>query len=268
MKNIELYNETNSGEAVTDVCELQNALQIAQQENTRLKEANKIKDELMSVATHQIRGPLGAIRGYASLLKEGDYGELPSNFIEPLDIILKSSDSLQKMVNDLLADSQIGLGVMRYYRKDFDFSHLVTEVINEMRKSISPEIDLRLDIPHEVLTVHGDKAKLKQVLLNLVDNAGKYTKEGWIEISVRNSGEGKVIFSVRDSGVGIKPETMPLLFQKFSRCSDASKSNIHGTGLGLYVAKRMLEAHNGRIWAESEGESKGSQFYVELDLVK
>jgi signal transduction histidine kinase len=77
-----------------------------------------------------------------------------------------------------------------------------------------------------------------------------------------------VIFSVRDSGVGIKPETMPLLFQKFSRCSDASKSNIHGTGLGLYVAKRMLEAHNGRIWAESEGESKGSQFYVELDLVK
>jgi signal transduction histidine kinase len=267
MNNIEAYNQTNSPETSTEVQKLQEALRKVLEENDRLRESNKQKDEHISLATHQIRGPLGAIRGYASLLREGDYGELPEKFIEPLQIIEKSSSSLLKMVNDLLADSQMGQGVMRYYRKDFDFSHLVTEVINEMKKTLNPALDLRLDIPAELFMVHGDKAKLKQVLLNLVDNASKYTKEGWVEISIRKNKEGKILFSIKDSGVGIKAETMPLLFQKFSRCSDASKSNIHGTGLGLYVARRMLEAHNGRIWAESEGEGKGSQFYVELDLI-
>ena len=116
-------------------------------------------------------------------------------------------------------------------------------------------------------SIHEDKAKLKQVFINLIDNATKYTKAGWIEIGLNPKGEDSVLFSVKDSGVGISKDTMPLLFRKFSRAKDAHGANILGTGLGLYVAKKMMEAQNGQIWAESEGVGKGSQFYVELKLI-
>ena len=233
-----------------------------------LKKSNELKDEFVSMATHQIRSPLGAIKGYISLITEGDYGVVLEELHEPLNIILKSVDTLGKTVNDFLDLSRINQGEMRYYKKDFDLADLVNEVVNEMRKQIiDTGLDLKINLSKENLIVHGDKAKLKHVLLNLVDNASKYTKTGFIKINLHRK-NNKVVFSIKDSGVGIKPRTMPLLFQKFSRCIDASHTNILGTGLGLYIAKKMLEAQNGRIWAESDGENKGSQFYVELDLVK
>ena len=239
----------------------------AREEIQALRESNAQKTEFVSLATHQIRGPLGAIRGYISLIIEGDYGQIPESLNEPLNIIFKSVDSLGKTVNDYLDVTRMEQGGMRYYRKDFDLSHLTFEAVSEMRMIIEGKgLELRLNISAEVLTIHGDKAKIKHILLNLLDNACKYTKNGWIEVSL-NQKDSRALFCVRDTGVGIKPETIPLLFQKFSRDTEANKTNIHGTGLGLYVAKKMVEAQNGRIWAESEGEDKGSQFYVELDLI-
>ncbi len=247
--------------------ELEKALAEAHNLIESLKASNTLANEFVSFAAHQIRGPIGAIKGYISLVLEGDFGDVPPGFAEPLNIVLKSTDNLGKTVNDFLDVSRIEQGEMRYYRKDFDLTHLANEAINEMKKIIEGKgLEIRLHISPEVLTIHGDKAKIKHVLLNLVDNACKYTDKGWIEISLAKN-DRKVIFCVRDSGVGIRPETMPLLFQKFSRCIAAGKTNIHGTGLGLYVAKKMMEDQNGRVWAESEGEGKGSQFYVELDLI-
>ncbi|MFA6797631.1 MAG: ATP-binding protein, partial [Candidatus Paceibacterota bacterium] len=96
----------------------------------------------------------------------------------------------------------------------------------------------------------------------------KYTKEGSITVSLEKKDNSKVLLAIKDTGVGIAKETLPHLFEKFSRAKDAFKTNILGTGLGLYVAKKMMEAHKGRVWAESEGEGKGSQFYVEFEGVK
>ena len=227
------------------------------------------KNEFISLATHQIRGPLGAIRGYVSLLLEGGYGNVPKEFIEPLDIIFRSTDTLNKTVSDFLDISRIEQGEMKYYLKDFNIVDLVHEVVDEMKLGIEKDnLELRLKISKEECVVHEDKAKLKQVLINLVDNAHKYTKNGWIEIGLHKNKKETVIFSVKDSGVGISKETMPLLFKKFSRAQDAHGVNILGTGLGLYIAKKILEAKGGRIWAESEGKNKGSQFFVELNIVK
>lgn len=269
MNNLKPFNQN------TDFCVDLNSLNPreellrAQKIIEKLKKTNEQKDEFVSLATHQIRSPLGAIRGYISLIIEGDYGVVSEELYEPLNIILKSVDTLGKTVNDFLDLSRIDQGEMRYYKKDFDLTQLANEVVNEMKKGIiDTGLDLKINISTEPLIVHGDKTKLKHVLLNLLDNASKYTKTGFIKINLHRKNNDKVVFSIKDSGVGIKPKTMPLLFQKFSRCAEASQTNILGTGLGLYIAKKMLEAQNGRIWAESEGENKGSQFYVELDLVK
>jgi signal transduction histidine kinase len=234
-------------------------------DNLQLKKANQLKDEFVSLATHQIRGPVGAIKGYISLIMEGDYGEISKNLTEPLGIIFKSTDSLSKTVNDFLDVSRIEQGEMRYYLKDFDLVDLVNEVVSEMKTLMRGNgLELHLNIASGPLLVHHDKAKFKHVLTNLIDNANKYTKKGFIEIGLKRKSKDKILFSVKDSGVGIKAETMPKLFEKFSRDVDANKANIHGTGLGLYVAKKMVEAHHGRIWAESDGANKGSQFYVEI----
>jgi signal transduction histidine kinase len=262
-------NENKLLESSEKLIELQNKINSIEKANGELKKINHLKNEFISLATHQIRGPLGAVKGYISLILEGDYGNVPKEFIEPLDIIFKSMDSLNKTVSDFLDISRIEQGEMRYYLKDFNIVDLVNEVVNELKLNIQKKgLELRLDIEIGTFILHQDKTKLKQVLINLIDNSCKYTKTGWIEIGLKKNSEKTILFSIKDSGVGISKETIPLLFKKFSRANDAHGTNILGTGLGLYVAKKIIETQNGRIWVESLGEGKGSQFYFELNLVK
>ncbi len=232
--------------------------------NDKLKELDAMKSQFVSLATHQIRGPLSAIKGYISLILEGDYGKVPVGFVEPLDTIFKSIDSLSHMVTDFLDVSRIDLGQMKYDFTVFDLRDLVAEVAKELRLNVEAKgLEFRTKITESKCLIKADRVKLKQVINNLIDNSSKYTKHGWLEVSIEKKGE-HVLFAVKDSGVGISAETMPQLFQRFSRAKDANQTNILGTGLGLYLAKKMVEANSGRIWAESEGKEKGAQFYLEL----
>jgi signal transduction histidine kinase len=236
--------------------------------NEKLKGLDLMKSEFVSLATHQIRGPLAAIKGYISLMIEGDYGQVPQTFNEPLTTIFKSTDSLSRMVTDFLDVSRLDLGQMKYEYTNFDFRELVDEVIKELKPNIDAKgLELRVKVTNEPCNIKADRTKLKQVLNNLVDNSSKYTKQGWLEVSVEKI-EGKVLFAVKDSGVGISKETLAVLFQRFSRAKKANDTNILGTGLGLYIAKKIVEENSGKVWAESEGEGKGAQFYVELKLVE
>jgi len=262
-------NESRLLESREKMKSLQDKIVSMEKSNGTLRKINHLKNEYISLATHQIRGPLGAIKGYVSLLLEGDYGKVPNEFVEPLDIIFRSTDSLNKTVNDFLDISRIEQGEMKYHLKDFDIVKLVDEVVNEMRISITKNgLDLRLNIIKGEYILHDDRVKLKQVLINLIDNANKYTNKGWIEVGLVKNKENTLLFSVKDNGIGIPKQTIPLLFKKFSRDQGAQSANILGTGLGLYIAKKLIEARNGKIWAESEGEGKGAQFYVEIDLLK
>ena len=112
--------------------------------------------------------------------------------------------------------------------------------------------------------VRADKTKLKQVLLNIIDNSVKYTNKGSVTVSAFKKDDTMVRIEIKDTGLGISPEVMPKLFIKFSRSSDATDANIMGTGLGLFIAKSFIEAHEGHVWAESEGIGKGSTFIIEL----
>ncbi len=236
--------------------------------NERLKELDQLKSEFVSLASHQIRGPLTAIKGYTSLIMEGDYGEVPKQLSEPIETIFKSSQSLVVIVEDFLNVSRIEQGKMKYDISIFDLNALAQEVAMEMKPTIEKKgLGITLSLASESVNVSGDRGKVKQIIGNLLDNAIKYTPKGGIEMGlVSEKDKGLVRIAIKDTGVGIKPQTMPYLFKKFSRAEDASKFNILGTGLGLYVAKEMIKAQGGKIWAESEGEGKGSTFFVEFKV--
>jgi signal transduction histidine kinase len=233
--------------------------------NDRLKVLDKQKTEFVSLASHQLRAPMTAIKGYIALILDGDYGELPQQMREPVNRIYSSTQSLIQIVGDFLDVTRIELGTMKFTLSDFDFKDLVKDVINELTPNIeNSKLEFKFEFPEEAMPLRGDAAKIKQVMNNLIDNAVKYTKQGWVHAKVERLGT-KYRFSVQDTGVGISPEALPKLFAKFVRAENANEANVIGTGLGLYVAKQMIEKHNGRIWAESEGIGKGSTFFVEIE---
>jgi signal transduction histidine kinase len=235
--------------------------------NVRLKVLDQQKTEFISLASHQLRGPLTAIKGYASMVLEGDFGPTTDPIKETVSKILKSTSDLVVLVGDFLDVSRIEQGRMQYNFEHFDIAEEVETVITELKPTIEKaHLTVSYDIDKNLnYAVDGDRGKLKQVIGNLIDNSIKYTPHGSIHVWLTRKENNKILITISDTGVGIKKEVLPNLFEKFSRAPDASKTNILGTGLGLYIAKKMVEAHHGRIWAESAGENKGASFFVELE---
>jgi signal transduction histidine kinase len=237
--------------------------------NVHLQELDQQKSEFVSLASHQLRGPLTAIKGYASMLLDNDFGEVKDGVRDAVDKIYKSTQDLVVVVGDYLDVSRIEQGRMQYDFTDFDMRDLVATIITELRPNIERakltmefDFDTTGDFP-----VHADQGKIKQVISNIIDNAIKYCPKGGIHIWLSHKADKKALVTISDTGVGIHPDVLPRLFEKFTRAPDASKTNIMGTGLGLYVARKMIEAHHGKIWAESDGVGKGSSFFIELDLI-
>lgn len=258
-----LQNARREAEARTRIEQLAHDLQAA---NVKLRDLDKQKTEFVSFATHQIRSPLTSIKGNAAMILEGDYGPINDQLKGAVNVMLTSIKTLGNVVEDYLNISRIELGTMRYDMKVMDFKELVAEVMNEQKTNIEAKgLKHSVSIDEsQTYRIKADPDKFKQVLMNTVDNSTKYTKEGSIEVSLEKTARGTIRFAVKDTGVGIDPAVMPKLFQKFSRAKNANEANIHGTGLGLFIAKEIVAAHGGRMWAESEGEGKGSQFYVEV----
>lgn len=264
-----VIKEVNQRERIE---KLAGELQVA---NDRLRELDTQKSEFVSFATHQLRAPLTAMKGYASLILEGDLGKLSHVMRDAVTRIYDSSKTLTSIVDDYLNISRIELGSMKYTFEQVDLKQLVEDVIAELKPNIEKSklsFSFKMDShmnkegdKDKKFMVQADRDKFKQIILNLIDNSVKYTPSGSVEVSVYKNNAKKIIFSVKDTGIGIAPEVLPKLFAKFSRADNANKQNIHGTGLGLFVAKEIVLAHNGKIWAESAGEGRGSAFFVELE---
>ena len=234
--------------------------------NVRLLELDKQKSEFVSLASHQLRGPLTAIKGYASMLVEGDYGSIGSEVGEILKRIQISAHDMARLITDYLDVSRIELGRMKYTSERFSMRDLVQEVAKEIAPNIpADKVKLSINISADSIEVVGDRNKLKQVVGNFIDNAVKYTPRGEVQVSLARQ-NGKARFEVRDNGLGISPQSLAGLFQKFARAQNASKSNIRGTGLGLYIAKTIVDYHKGAVSVKSDGEGKGSTFAFEIPL--
>lgn len=234
--------------------------------NDKLKDLDRLKTEFLSLASHQLRSPLTAIKGYASMVLEGDYGKITKKVNDAVSRIFQSSNNLQIIVEDLLNVSKIEQGGMKFEMTDFDFAEIVKSVTSDLSINANTK-NIKLSYitdPNKKFIVYGDQIKLRQVVLNFVDNSIKYTREGHIETQIIEK-DGKMIFSVKDTGMGLTPEIISTLFQKFNR-GDGARMNTSGSGLGLYLAKEIVKAHGGRVWVESEGLEKGSTFFVELRI--
>ncbi len=237
--------------------------------NEDLQELDRQKDQFLSIASHQFRSPLTAIKGYGSLLMEGAYGKIPEKMKEPIDRMFKSADALTLIVEDFLNISRIEQGRMTYNFENTDIADMVKEVVDEQRVVIEGK-GLKLTFKASKKGSYVSKidvGKIRQVIINLIDNAAKYTPKGTISVEVDKS-HGQILVSIKDTGVGISEDNINKLFKLFARTKNAHKVNVSGTGLGLYVAKQMVEAHGGRVWAESKGEGKGSTFFMEIDELK
>jgi signal transduction histidine kinase len=239
--------------------------------NARLQELDKMKSEFVSIASHQLRSPLTAIRGYASMVLDGSCGKVSKDVKDAVGRVHEASGYMARSIEDYLNVSRIEAGNMHYEYERFDLKDAASKVVAELQPA-AQERGLTLTFTSACTrecSVYADIGKVRQIIHNLVDNALKYTKEGSVIVTleqVRN--EEAAHISIKDTGVGMSSATIGGLFGKFVRTKDAQLINTSGAGLGLYIARKMMEEMGGSVTAESEGEGKGSTFHITVPLSK
>jgi signal transduction histidine kinase len=247
--------------------EVERATKELQVANVQLKKLDKAKSEFISIASHQLRTPLTVIKGYISMISQGDFGKMPVTIIKPMERVFQSTNRIIGLINDLLDISRIESGRMEYEFAKNDLTKIIEDVVGELEQHAKNKglqfeyFGTKEKIPQIML----DEKRVREVVMNLIDNAIKYTEQGFVKVELKKL-DNTVRFCVSDSGRGIDSDEMPMLFQKFSRAKGAQLMHTEGTGLGLYIAKQIIEKHGGKIWAESEGRGKGSKFCIDFKI--
>jgi signal transduction histidine kinase len=247
--------------------EVEKATHDLKKANEQLIKLDQAKSDFISIASHQLRTPLTVVKGYISMILERNFGDITPKLEDPLDKIYESNDRLIKLVENLLNISRIESGRLQFEAKKMHLEDLATSVVDELSSyAAKKKIKLTLKKPKKALPeVKIDEEKIRQVVMNLIDNAIKYTKQGSVTVEVSKR-EDNIRFCVIDSGMGIDPKDQVNLFKKFHRGEGTVLVHTEGTGLGLYVARNMLDMHKGKIWAESKGVGKGSKFCFEIPI--
>ena len=237
------------------------------QEIERLSNA---KSEFISIASHQLRTPLTAIKGYISMILEGSYGGVPDRSKEPMKKVYESNERLIGLVNNLLSLSRIESGRMEIHLEELSIEDIISKVLDIFTiEARNKGLYLKFKKPKKALPkLSLDSEKIIDVISNVVNNCIKYTPKGGITIELEKVKNkfNKIRIKVSDTGEGMTKTELSKMFESFSRGIAGEKLSPEGAGLGLYIARKYVEMHDGRIWAESEGKGKGSTFYIELPI--
>lgn len=243
---------------------LQQRIDVATKElrssNAQLKHLDEIKDEFMSMASHQLRTPLTSIKGYLSMVLEGDAGKVTPQQERLLLEAFNSSERMVRLISDFLNVSRLQTGKFTIEKKRFDMRHVVEQEVRDLEMiANSHAIKLRLNMSKQPMPVLADEDKVRQVMMNFIDNAIYYSNaKSTIVINLERV-RGDVAFTVVDTGIGVPVEEQAKLFTKFFRAENARKQRPDGTGVGLFLARRVITAHRGTILFSSK-EGKGSTF--------
>jgi PAS domain S-box-containing protein len=229
------------------------------------EEANRLKSQFLSNVSHELRTPLNAIIGYTSLLLDEIYGSVADDQKMPLEGVKRNADDLLKLVNDVLDLSKIESGKLTLDLEEVNVSSLIEEVLSAMKplfeeRSLSVESRIETGVP----LLYSDPGKIKQVIVNLLSNAVKFTKQGGIVIRVKNQfRQNRVEMAIQDTGIGIRKEELPKIFDAFHQVDGAATREFGGVGLGLAIVKEMMDRLHGDVTVESE-YGEGSIFTVYL----
>lgn len=236
--------------------------------NARLKELDRLKSQFLANMSHELRTPLNSVIGFSEVLIDGLLGEMPPEQKECVENIYVSGEHLMALINDVLDLSKIEAGHMELAPEIFD----VRKVIQDVEKTVKPMFGdksqiLTIDHGDDLPALTADRVRLRQVLLNLLSNAHKFTPpEHEITLSCGLADRATMVFSVMDTGIGIKPEDQEIIFEEFRQADGSAGREVEGTGLGLAISKRLVEMHGGSIWLESEyGQGTTFSFLLPLD---
>ncbi|MNK63252.1 Alkaline phosphatase synthesis sensor protein PhoR [compost metagenome] len=235
-----------------------------QRANEKLRELDRLKSDFINSASHELRTPLTSIKGYAEFLEDGIGGELTPQQDLFVTQIQQSADRLQFLVEDLLDFARLEAGTFRLSPQEADLSRVVEKGLSSLLPQASDsKLTLEAEVPADPMILRMDPKRIEQVLFNLVGNAIKFTPAGGrIRVSVAPK-DSEFELAIQDSGVGISPEHLPRLFEKFFQVDPTNTREHSGAGLGLAISKSLIEAHGGRIGVESQ-PGEGSTFWFTL----
>lgn len=232
--------------------------------NIRLKELDHLKSMFIASMSHELRTPLNSIMGFTGIILQGMVGKISDEQRKQLTMVKSSSTHLLSLINDIIDVSKVEAGKVDIYVKKFDLLSITKEIINSFTV-LTKEKDLKIDLemPKKIM-VESDERRVKQILVNFVSNAIKFTDKGSVSVCVLQISDSAIEISVADTGIGIKNEDMDKLFKAFSRIPVEGVIK-EGTGLGLYLSRKISELLGGEIKAESEF-GKGTVFTLTLPI--
>jgi signal transduction histidine kinase/DNA-binding response OmpR family regulator len=246
---------------------IENARAYAELQKTaeQLKEVDRLKSQFLANMSHELRTPLNSIIGFSRVILKGIDGPLTDMQRTDLQAVYDGGQHLLGLINDILDISKIEAGRMELAFENVDLAGIIKGVMSTAIALVKDKsIELQQSVPPDLPTVRGDGRRMRQVLLNLVANATKFTEEGFIRVEAE-AHSTEVIISVADSGIGIPPDKLEAIFEPFTQADASTTRRVGGTGLGLSISKRLTEIHGGRIWVESTLDV-GTTFYVTFPL--
>lgn len=234
--------------------------------NEQLKVLDKARAEFISIASHQLRTPPATMKWYLGAVLNGDFGHLSNELKAALERTMVTNEAQIATIDDLLNASRIERGKLEFFFEKNSLEPIVSALVEQLQPlALMKKMHINYRKPSQVLPdILMDKEKIRQVINNMIDNAIKYSKQGEIKVALESDGENLIV-SVQDTGKGMSKTDQTKLFQKYSRGSD-SVTHATGLGLGMYVAKVIVEQHGGKIWAESPGVGLGSTFRFSLPI--
>lgn len=262
IERAQLFNELSTART-----KLQQRAEALEKANARLKELDRLKSQFLASMSHELRTPLNSILGFSEVLLDGLVGEVPNEQRDCLNNIHSSGKHLLALINDVLDLSKIEAGRMELELSTFAVSELILEVQATTLPLIEKKSQtLHVEAEENLPPLTADRIRIRQVLLNLLSNAYKFTPTGGeITLLCRSTDSAGMLFSVKDTGIGIKPENQEVIFEEFRQIEEKSLQEVSGTGLGLAISKRLIAMHGGNIWVESEyGHGSTFSFLIPL----
>jgi PAS domain S-box-containing protein len=238
------------------------------EKNREIERANQMKSEFLASMSHELRTPLNAVIGFSELMLDGITGDVNDEQQECLNDILSSGQHLLELINDVLDLSKVEVGKMEFRPVDLDISDVINEAVQTVKSLMDQkEHTVNIRVEEGIGQIYADKSRLRQVLLNLLSNATKFTHQGGAIDVTAETKDGMCLIGVKDNGIGIKKEDQEKIFEVFTQAETIRDETPKGTGLGLTLTRQFLMAMNGEIWVKSE-YGKGSTFFFTIPFVK